>query len=273
MIATEKTIQKYKLFQSIEPEAVSLKSLVSTKGNRKALILSTALAISRQTSGISVITSYAVNIFQISGTAISPFQSAIILSCVQVFFSFLSSFLVDRVGRRPLFSGALFVVGLSLVCLGGYLFFFEGQSGNPLLNWIPLALLSVHLAAYSIGVGPTAFVIKAEVFPPELRTLAMSSLAIVTCVLFFVSVKLYPFLKANIGLHGCMWLYGVSSLLFSLFFVRYLPETRNKPHSVIVKIMNGENPIEDEDDGESVKDFRNDKRTVLVQELKDKTYC
>lgn len=233
----EKTLLTYKLFPIIQNK--SLNALISTKGTRKALIIALSLAVALQTSGYFIIVSYAVSIFETSKTSLSPHDSAIFIISVQFAFSCITSLTVDRLGRKILLVASEAVMTLTLLCLGYHFFVLNSQSEDTVFQWAPVVLLSIHLAAHGLK-APVAFTLKAEVFPPEVKGLALSLMTLANSILSFTSIKMFPTARAMLKLHGCFWILSGCSFFFAIFFTIYIPETKRKPQSVILLQLNGQ---------------------------------
>ncbi|KAG8286839.1 hypothetical protein J6590_050826 [Homalodisca vitripennis] len=261
---TEKVLSKYKTISRNQYKKPSLKSLVATTGTTKALIIGIALMTSVQGSGIFPILNFAVSIFDMCGTSLTAYQSAIIMGTVQFIFTCFCSVLVDRLGRKVLLVGSLMMMTVSLLVLGSYLFFLANQSMNPILRGIPIVSLSLHVIAFAVGVGPVPFIIMAEIFPPEIRGLAMSQLQLITGILAFTTVKLFPIMKKLLKPQGCFWFYSFCCLVFSIFFSFYLPETKGKPQNVILKLLNKED-LTNYDTNEVTKNIKEKQSLPLVQ--------
>ncbi|XP_046664108.1 solute carrier family 2, facilitated glucose transporter member 8-like [Homalodisca vitripennis] len=235
---TERVLLKYKSTPSNIKKKLSFMSLFATRGTTKGFILGMALMIALQTSGILPVLSFAVSIFEICGASLTPYQSALIIGLVQVIFTCLSSLLVDKLGRKFLLISSLLTMSLSLLVLGAYLFFLSTQPVASLLRWIPVISLSLFVSAYSIGVGPIPFIVVGEIFPTHLKGLAISYLLLGLGLTAFIFVKLFPIMKTLLQPYGCFWAYSVFCSLFSMFFYAYLPETKGKPQSEILNILN-----------------------------------
>ncbi|KAG8248445.1 hypothetical protein J6590_040918 [Homalodisca vitripennis] len=242
---TEKVFSSYKLETSTKNNKLSVMSLFATRGTTKAFILGIALVISLQTCGIMPILSFAVSIFEMCGTSLTPYHSSLIMGSMQVVFTCYSSFLVDRLGRKFLLVTSMMVMAVSLAVLGTYLFFLHGQSVDSVFRWTPVVSLSVCVSAYAIGVAPIPFIIIGEIFPTNIKGYAIAKLLLVLGASAFAIVKCFPIMKSLLKPHGLFWFYAVFSLLFSIFFYCYLPETKGKPLSEILRILNKSNSTED----------------------------
>lgn len=265
LLETENVLSKYKTMTSSQSmKKPSLKTLVSTRGTVKAMVIGVGLMVAVQGSGIFPILNFAVSIFEMCGTSLSPHHSAIILGSTQLAFGFLCSLVVDRLGRKSLLMSSLVTMTFSLGLLGTYLFFFGDQPAHPVLSWIPIICLSMHVVFFSLGLGAVCYVIVGEIFPPEIRGLAMSTLAFVTGVLAFTIIKLFPTMRRVMKPYGIFFFYSSCCLFFAFFFYFNLPETKGKPQNVILKILNGEE-LTDEENAEETQRLHDVKHPNIVK--------
>ncbi|XP_054261413.1 facilitated trehalose transporter Tret1-like [Macrosteles quadrilineatus] len=244
-VMTDKELWRLKDLTKEQIKRPNLKSLVATKGTRKALIIGIALWVSKIGSGMFPILSFAVNIFEMCDTSLTPYQAAIMMATMQLISGIFCSALVERLGRKMLVVGSLMTIAITLTVLGAYLTFIEEFQAYPILKWVPVVCLCLHVIALGVGIGPMAFVVSAEIFPPEIRGLAMSKLQLLFSTLAFATIKMFPWMKFYLKPQGCFWFYGLSSFIFSLFFCFYLPETKGRTQNAILRLLNGEDPNED----------------------------
>lgn len=100
-----------------------------------------------------------ISFFQSANTQLSPDLSTAIVGIVQVFATFLSVVIVDRLGRRILLLISQLIVIVCLFSLG-YYFYMKDLDVNSVahLNWLPISSLCLFIIAFSIGLGPVPWV-------------------------------------------------------------------------------------------------------------------
>ena len=218
----------------IEESLPSMDTAISWKDFRKPelarpLHLVLGLMIIQQMSGINVIMFYLVSIFYNAGFKESGVFATTIIAIVQVVATACAVYLMDRVGRRPLLIVAGIAMTVASASLGWY-YFAVVADGKFISNMstLPLVALILYIVGFSIGWGPIPVLVMSEIFPVKARGFA-SSLAIITnwtCA--FIVTKGYPIMTSNIGQHGAFWVFGGSTLLGTLFVMRFMPETKGK---------------------------------------------
>jgi MFS transporter, SP family, arabinose:H+ symporter len=214
-------------FDSIEKTLTENKEWADTKilrqpGISKLLILGIVLAVFQQWCGINVIFNYAQEIFADAGYSVSDILFNIVITgCVNLIFTFVGMFTVDKLGRKALMlAGA---GGLAAVyAILGTMYFFHIQ-GLPLLIMVVTAI-----ACYSMSLAPVTWVVLSEIFPNRMRGIAMSVATFSLWAACFILTYTFPMLNQLLKASGTFWLYGCICLLGFLFILRKLPETKGK---------------------------------------------
>lgn len=191
---------------------------------RKPLVLAVMLMAISQLSGINAIMYYSTKIFATAGEEEKmAFTLSAIIGVVNVLFTFVALFLVDRAGRRPLLILGLAVQFVALVTTGW--FFHTGQGGTLLLS----AIL-VFIAAFAMALGPIPWIVCSEIFPTRIRGRAMSVATFVIWSTCFLVAQTFPMLNDSpaIGPAKTFWVYGGFSLLGLVLVIALLPETKGK---------------------------------------------
>lgn len=227
----------------------SVFTLFKSKGTIKALILGVGLMIGQQVCGILSIITYTVSIFKDSGSALTPHASAIVVGSLQLCSAWASTILVDRTGRKFLLATSFITMAISSTILGAY-FFVKSQSVD-VTDWtfVPIISLSLHVVAYAIGAGPVPIVVMAETFSPEIRGVGISSCQFLGLTLSFITVKMFPTLTYLLGDHGAFWFFGICCVLWTIFTIVIVPETKGRTMQNILQQLNGEIPREKTSEG------------------------
>ncbi|XP_014276402.1 facilitated trehalose transporter Tret1 [Halyomorpha halys] len=237
-LQTEKELN---LLEGRSKKKVGYRTLIQSRGTIKGLLIGFGFVFGQQFCGILAILTYTVTIFKESGSALTPHASAIIVGSLQLVSSLLSFALVDKAGRRILLGTSYAAMALALITLGVY---FKFSIPYP---WIPVTSLSLHVIAYSFGAGPVPFIVMAEIFPPQIRGLAMSVIQLLGTSLSFASVKLFPSLVLLLGQSGCFFFYGGCCLVLIFFTLLAVPETKGRTLQSIINRLNGDSGDETTD--------------------------
>lgn len=192
------------------------------------IIIGVLLAMFQQFVGINVVLYYAPEIFRNmgSGTDAALLQT-IIVGIINLSFTILAIFTVDRWGRKPLqIAGALGMAFFMIVL--GFTFFLEQ------VNLVSLVCMLGYVACFAISWGPVTWVLLSEIFPNRIRGRAMA-LAVATMWVSNLIISLtFPVLNNSSALnqvfnHGfAYWIYGGMGILAALFVKKYVPETKGR---------------------------------------------
>lgn len=192
------------------------------------VVIGVLLSVFQQVIGINAVLYYAPEIFKDmgSGTSAAMLQT-IIIGAVNVIFTLVAIFTVDRYGRKPLMIfGAL---GMSVAMLSlGFSFYNEAMGITVLIAML------VYVACFSLSWGPVCWVLLSEIFPNKIRSIALSLAVAAQWVTNYLVSWSFPMMNNNTYLieqfnHGfAYWIYGGMSLLAALFVWKFVPETKGK---------------------------------------------
>ena len=97
---------------------------------------------------------------------------------------------------------------------------------------IPVTLILVgilsFIAAFQFSVGPIMWIVFSEIFPTQVRAIAIPAFALVVSVVSYFVQQFFPWQLSNMGARDIFIFYATTSAicLFALF--KLLPETKNK---------------------------------------------
>jgi len=188
----------------------------------KILAIGVFLAVFQQWCGINVIFNYAEEIFSAAGYGVSDILFNIVITgAVNLIFTFVAIFTVDRWGRRPLLLIGAAGLTITYILLGiGY--FFQSTGVHMLI------LVVTAIGIYAMSLAPIVWVVISEIFPNRIRGAAMSVSVSALWIACFVLTYTFPFLNRGLGNAGTFWIYAGICLLGFLFVKRQLPETKGK---------------------------------------------
>lgn len=190
------------------------------KKYRFQLILVFLIAAFNQLSGINAFLYYAPRIFEEAGLgAKTALLSSIGIGFINLIFTLIGVYLIDRLGRRKLmiFGSIGYIFSLSMVATSFY------------LNWTGLAVpgfLFLFIASHAIGQGAVIWVFISEIFPNHLRASGQSFGSSVHWVLAAIIPSMVPILFTNFGV-GNVFAFFAFMMVFQLLFVIFMmPETK-----------------------------------------------
>jgi sugar porter (SP) family MFS transporter len=194
-----------------------------SKRFRFPILLAFLLAMFNQLSGINFILYYAPSILERAGFATSgSLLSSVSIGGVNLLFTFIGLYLIDRAGRRTLmYIGSIgYIVSLVLVAYGFY------SDASAYFN---LSFILLFIASHAIGQGAVIWVFISEIFPNSVRGIGQSwgtgthwVFAALITLLGPVLMEIYPEgYQIFIIFAICM----IVQLLFTHFI---MPETKGK---------------------------------------------
>jgi MFS transporter, SP family, arabinose:H+ symporter len=204
-------------------------------GVKRALRVSFFLAILIHVSGINTIVDYAPAIFRSAGWKIDgALLSTFLVGVTEFLFTVASFWMIDRFGRKPLYVIGSIGMSVSLVAL--MVMVATDRFHGPAV----LVVILTYLAFFSSCIGPVFWTLLPEIFPTDVRGLAMSVPVLTQWVANALVVLLFPYAYHQIGkavTFGFLATMALAQAVFTRFFV---PETRNRPLEEIEEFWNAQ---------------------------------
>lgn len=203
-----------------------------TPSVRHVLIAAVGLHFFQQSSGIDSVVLYSPRIFEKAGikSDSEKLLATVAVGFTKTVFILVATFLLDRVGRRPLLLTSVAGKMLSLVTLGFGLTVIQ-QHSHVRLTWavgLCITMVLSDVAFFSIGMGPIAWVYSSEIFPLKLRAQGASVGVIVNRVTSGVITMTFLSLTKAITIGGAFFLYAGIAAISWVFFYVVFPETQGR---------------------------------------------
>jgi sugar porter (SP) family MFS transporter len=197
-------------------------SLLRRPPIRRILLIGIALAVLQQWTGINVLFNYAAEVYRSAGYGANDILLNItITGGINLVFTILSMFLVDRIGRRPMMLLGCIGIGLShLLCALAY------RAGWPGSTILFLTLSAI--ACYALTLAPVTWVLIAEIFPNRIRSQGISLAVSALWIASFLLTYTFPTLNTVLGTSGIFLGYGLLCVAGTLFVTRFVPETQGR---------------------------------------------
>ena len=157
----DQTIQEIRTANEEEKAQGSVQ--LFTKHHRKIISIAFFVAFFNQASGINFLLYYAPRILEEAGFAKNnSLLSSISLGLMNLVFTFVGLWLIDRIGRKTLLIIGSFgyIISLSMVAYG-----FINHSAPEFM----LSFLLLFIASHAIGQGAVIWVLISEIFPTQIR--------------------------------------------------------------------------------------------------------
>ncbi|MFY8274769.1 sugar porter family MFS transporter [Pseudoalteromonas sp. SSDWG2] len=88
--------------------------------------------------------------------------------------------------------------------------------------------ITLFVAAFAVSLGPVMWVMFSEIFPNEVRAVAISVVTVVNNAVSFLVQLVFPWELAKYGAAPTFAIYGIFAVLSLVLVWRYLPETKGK---------------------------------------------
>jgi SP family xylose:H+ symportor-like MFS transporter len=229
---------------SAKQEMIEIKQTVKQRSGKlfsfgyAIIIIGVLLSVIQQFVGINVVLYYAPEIFKSmgSGKDLSLLQT-IIVGSINLIFTVLAIFTVDKYGRKPLlFIGAL-VMAVAMTGLG-LTFYFHS------MGLFSLIFMLLYTAGFASSWGPVVWVMLSEIFPNKIRGKAMAVAVAAQWIANYFISSTFPILDKSSWLNQhfnhafAYWLYGLMGVLAAIFVYKMLPETKGKTLEEMEKLWN-----------------------------------
>ncbi|KAG5675605.1 hypothetical protein PVAND_005497 [Polypedilum vanderplanki] len=215
--------------------------LFTVRANLMALIISLALMLFQQFSGINAVIFYAQDIFNDAGSTLDPAICTIIVGIVQVVMTVTSALLIEKAGRRILLLQSSIVMGLCLIALGVYFQLKENKVDVSNIGFIPLASVVLFIVSFSLGLGPIPWLIMGELFSSEVKGVASALAVMFNWTLVFIITKTFGMMKDAWGSGPTFYFFAAYMIIGTIFIFVKVPETKGKTNAQIQAILAGKN--------------------------------
>lgn len=211
-----------------------IKNTVEVKSERlfsfgvMVIFVGVMLSVFQQAVGINAVLYYAPRIFDSMGMG-NPMVQTIMMGIVNIAFTLVAIFTVEKLGRKPLLIwGSIgMAIGAAGVCLSNLV------EVAPL---VPVISIMVYSASFMFSWGPICWVLISEIFPNTIRSAAVAiAVAFQWIFNFIVSSSFVPLYNMRAGEMGERFghffvyaLYGVICLIAAVFVWKLVPETKGK---------------------------------------------
>jgi sugar porter (SP) family MFS transporter len=182
-----------------------------------------AIAMFNQLSGINALLYYAPRIFALGGAGTdSAMLQSVAVGGINLIFTVLALFLIDRFGRKPLLYFGSIACALALFLVGF-------QMERPVADGtLILAGMLGFIAAFAVSQGAVIWVFLSEVFPSEVRGKGQALGSTTHWIMAAAITWTFPIVAGRVG--GWVFLFfGAMMLLQFVWVWRFMPETNGVP--------------------------------------------
>ena len=199
-------------------------------GLRMALIVAIGLSVFGQMTGVNIVVYYGPTILEQAGFRLgSALQFQVAFGLINLIFTLLALWKIDNWGRRPLLIWGMAVV-VAAQAAAAILFSFKAAAGL----WVVI-VLGVYMAAVALSICAVIWVLTPEMFPTRIRGRGMSIATFTNWGTNTISAFLFPWYVDRFGMNTGFFTFAVIGLAATLFFWRFVPETKGRSLEEIEK--------------------------------------
>uniref|UniRef100_A0A1B6FT85 Major facilitator superfamily (MFS) profile domain-containing protein n=1 Tax=Cuerna arida TaxID=1464854 RepID=A0A1B6FT85_9HEMI len=229
----QKTVQKSKV------ESGSVRELVSSRANRRALIICCGLLVLQQLSGITAVFFYTEQIFQMTGTDIPSSICSIAIGVIMTVAAFCCPVAVRIFGYKKTLMVSALGAALGTGSLSAFLWMKNNGVDLSALNWLPLLSLTEYILFLNSGFSFIPWALSGEYFPTNVKSYASTVVASTCGFVSFLVTKFFPLLADLLGLDVVFLSCSFFSMFTVLVVALFVEETSGLSFQEIQEILNG----------------------------------
>lgn len=200
-----------------------------TKGMGFVLFLGVMLSIFQQVTGINAILYYGAEIFS-NALGYGPqdaLKQQLWLGAVNLVFTFIAIYFVDRWGRKPLFIVGTTGMFCGLSVLGITIY-------TQQLGIVSLLAILLFIASFAMSMGPVVWVMLSEMFPNSIRSAAMSIAVAAQWLFNAIVANSFPVINESTvnqeKFNGALpyFIFAFFCVITMLFVWKLIPETKGR---------------------------------------------
>lgn len=184
------------------------------------IIIGILLSVFQQVIGINAVLYYAPRMFENAGAEGGGMMQTVIMGIVNILFTLVAIFTVDRFGRKP-----LLIIGSIGMAIGAFAVAICDNIG--LKGIIPVLSIIVYAAFFMMSWGPICWVLISEIFPNTIRGKAVAIAVAFQWVFNYIVSSTFPPLYEFSPMFAYS-LYGIICVIAAIFVWRFVPETKGK---------------------------------------------
>ena len=216
------------------------------------LIVGIMLSVFQQVVGINAVLYFSPHMFENMGASTNDayWESATFVGITMTVFTLVSTFTVDKLGRKPLLIAGAIIMAAAMITLG---FLFDthlvsvtsahaGAASTTGSSYVAIAAVVVYIIGFSFSWGPVTWVMLSEIFPNSIKGQAMSIAVAAQWIMNYIVSQTFPMMDGSSSLnamfnHGfAYWLYGAGAILAALFVMKFVPETKGRTLEAIEQV-------------------------------------
>lgn len=222
----------YQTKEAILQQIANTKSMISSEvksewraifqpGIFKAVIIGVCIAILGQFMGVNAVLYYGPSIFKDAGIG-DPLFCQVLVGIVNTATTVIAMFIIDRVGRKKLI---YYGVSGMIACLVLIAIYFGFKETFHLSVYFMLTFFLLYVFCCAISISAVVFVLLSEMYPNNVRGLAMSIAGLALWIGTYLIGQLTPWMLATLTPAGTFILFALMCVPYMLIVWKLMPET------------------------------------------------
>lgn len=220
--------------QSLKMKSNRLRETFFQKKYSKPILLTIAIAMFNQLSGINAVLYYAPKVFRMAGAESElALVQAVAIGGINMIMTMIALSIIDKFGRRKLMLiGSIgYIVSLSITA---WAFYTYGTEFSQAGSWIVLLGLIVFIASHAFGQGTVIWVFISEIFPNRVRARGQALGSFTHWFMAALISWTFPVIADKSGGHAFTF-YALCMVGQLLWVIYVMPETKGVPLEQIEK--------------------------------------
>ncbi|OIQ28816.1 MAG: D-xylose transporter XylE [Bacteroidetes bacterium MedPE-SWsnd-G2] len=215
---------------SLESSESGSSGLNLTKIGITIIVIGSIFSALQQFTGINAVLYYGADIFEkaLGFGKEDILQQQILLAFVNLIFTFLAMFTVDKIGRKPL----VYIGSAGMIT--GFLLLGVTIQTNA-IGVLSLIGVLLFIASFAMSMGPVVWIVLSEMFPNKIRSVAMSVAVAVQWAANYLVTQTFPIVTDSELNNNQPWNGALPYYIFIVFIIviigftyKYIPETKGK---------------------------------------------
>lgn len=215
---------------SLKKQEQKVKVNFFSKAILAIIIIGTALSVLQQFTGINAVLYYGADIFEkaLGFGKEDVLAQQILLAFVNLVFTFVAMYTVDKYGRKPL----LYLGSVGMIV--GFLLLGVSLQQNA-VGLVSLIGVLVFIGSFALSMGPVVWVILSEMFPNKIRSVAMSVAVAAQWAANYLVSQTFPIVMESEANNSPPWNGSMPYFIFIAFILviifltyKFIPETKGK---------------------------------------------
>jgi SP family xylose:H+ symportor-like MFS transporter len=220
----------FQIEQSLKAEDTGVKVNYFSKMILGIIVIGTVFSMLQQFTGINAVLYYGADIFEkaLGFGKDDVLIQQILLAFVNLVFTFVAMFTVDKFGRKPLLYIGSIGMLVGFLLLGVTL---QQQS----VGFLSLLGVLIFIGSFALSMGPVVWVLLSEMFPNRIRSVAMSVAVAAQWFANYIVSQSFPIVMGSEVNNSPTWNGSLPYFIFIVFILiimfvtyKFIPETKGK---------------------------------------------